>query len=527
MTTTQLLEKQLKDWKTKYANFAFAKEAEVEALNQEICLLKKELVRKDKQIESLYHMIQKIDAKVDELTDQVSELTKENTLLKETIILQNEQIVALKSRINKDSDNSSKPSSTNFFKKPIQNNREKTGRKPGGQIGHKGSSLKQFNDPTEIIEKSKSHCNCGGEIKYGKDYLAKQLVDIDVRMNIIEERIRNGVCIICGKKHAGTFSEEFKNPVQYGNNIKSLITLLNNHACVSINKTTEILNSITDNQLNIADSTVVNIQNALSSNLDITVQSIKRQLIECEVLHADETGCRVNGKVDWIQVFCNKKFTLCGHNEKRGSVAIEDMDILKYFIGILVHDHFSSYYKDNLFTHSECNAHILRYLKNIIETFKHGWAREMIDLLTTILQMKKEHVALGKSSFTTEELTKLSNAYDNILANGQAEYENSILGKKHIKYYNDERLLLKRLLEFKDEHLLFATNFVAPFDNNQAERDIRPFKTKMKVSGCFRSKTSIKSFVKIYSVISTLKKHEMNIYKNIRNVFNGKDLVFS
>ena len=106
-------------------------------------------------------------------------------------------------------------------------------------------------------------------------------------------------------------------------------------------------------------------------------------------------------------------------------------------------------------------------------------------------------------------------------------YEEAIKGKKNISYFNDERLLLKRLREFKDEHLRFITNFEAPFDNNLAERDIRPFKTKTKVSGCFRSDKGIDSFTKIFSFISTLKKHDMNIFKNIHDIFEGKELIFT
>ena len=117
--------------------------------------------------------------------------------------------------------------------------------------------------------------------------------------------------------------------------------------------------------------------------------------------------------------------------------------------------------------------------------------------------------------------------YDFILNKGQQEYEESIKGKKKISYSNDERLLLKRLREFKNEHLRFITDFDAPFDNNQAERDLRGFKTKTKVSGCFRSDKGIVSFTKIYSLISTLKKQNQNIYKNILDIFGGKELTFT
>lgn len=524
-----IFERQLNDWKIKYSNLVIAKEISENKLNEEIKALKKELAQKDKQIDSLYEIIKKMDTRLDALTLQVAELTKENIALKETIVEQSDQIEKLKSRINKDSNNSSKPSSTNGFKKPIQNNREISGKKVGGQLGHKGSGLKQFPDPTEIINKKILFCDatgCDGEVINDNEYTAKQKVDIKIMLEIIEERIYAGICNKCGKRHVGRFSQEYINPIQYGNNIKSLITILNSRCFVSINKTTDILNSITGNQLNISDATVVNIQNSFSNKLEPTINSIKENLIKCNVLHADETGCRINAKTNWVQVFSNKFFTLCSHDKKRGSAPIEDMGVLDYFIGILVHDHFSAYYKNTLVTHSECNAHILRYLKNIKETFKREWAKEMIEHLVDSLDRKKENLALGINSLDSSELEKISIKYSEILEKGQKAYEETIKGKKNISYFNDERLLLKRMREFKDEHLRFITNFEAPFDNNQAERDIRSIKTKTKVSGCFRSDKGTEAFTKIYSLISTLKKQDMNIYNNIGDIFNGKKLTF-
>lgn len=469
MTKLQIQEKQHNDLKIKYSNLVVAKEISENNLKEEITILKKELVQKDKQIVSLYEIILKIDAKVDALTVQVADLTKENIALKETVATQNDQILKLKSRINKDSDNSSKPSSTNGFKKPIQNSREKTGKKIGGQVGHKGFTLYPFSNPTEVFVKKVLECDeCGGEVENTDESTAKQIIDLKFSLQILEERVHSGTCLKCGKKHTAKFSENFINPIQYGNNIKSLITLLNSHGFVSINKTKDILNSISGNLLNISDASIVNIQNSLSEKLENTIESIKANLIKCKVLNADETGCRVNAKTNWVQVFSNKFFTLYGYDKKRGSASMEEMGILDYFIGILVHDHFTAYYKNSLVTHSECNAHILRYLKSIIETFKRDWAKEMIQHLVDTLNRKKQNLTAGITSLNSVELEEISVKYIEILDKGQNAYEEAIKGKKNISYFNDERLLLKRLREFKDEHLRFITNFETPFDNNLA-----------------------------------------------------------
>lgn len=527
MTKIQQLEKQIKDWKIKYDNLRIAKEISENSLKEEIDGLKKELAKKDRLIVDLYSIINKLDAKVDALTVELEAVKKENIELKEKIAEQNDQISNLKARLNKDSTNSSKPSSTDEFKKSIQNNREKSGKKPGGQKGHKGSKLNLFNNPTEITYKEVLTCDsCQSSVRQTQRFESKQLVDIEIKLHIYEERAVIGICEKCGKVHIGKFSENYINPVQYGSGIKSLISILNTHGFVSINKTTDIINSITNNRLNISQGTLINIQKTLAKRLENTVETIKQNLIKSKVLNADETGCRVDSKLQWVQVFSNRKFTLFNYNKNRSAAATKEVGILEYFVGILVHDHFSSYYKNKLATHSECNAHILRYLKNVIEVFKREWAKEMIELLVQVHNEKKELILSNKLELGASRLNEISQQYDTILEKGKAAYEEAIKNKKNKKYFNDERLLLKRLEEFKKEHLLFATNFDAPFDNNQAERDIRPFKTKTKVSGCFRSEDGIKSFTQIASVISTLRKHKLNIFKNIKDVFDNKNLVF-
>lgn len=524
--TKLALEKQLKDWKIKYENLVIKKEISDEKFKYEISLLKSEIKEKDKTIDSLYNLVNKLDTKVEALTLEILELKKENVYLKEVISTQNDQISKLKARLNKDSSNSSKPSSKDGFRKIIQNNRQKSDKKAGGQPGHKGNTIERFSNPTKIIEKKVIVCDCGGEVLNRDNYIAKQIADLEILLNVTEERVFEGYCIKCGRRHIGKFSTDFVNPVQYGSKIKALCTLLSNYAFVPINKIADILCSITDGAINISPGTLVNIQDSFSSELDKYIGIIKENLIESKVLNADETGCSVNGKINWIQVFSNKFFSLYGYNKKRGNACISEMAILDCFIGILVHDHFSSYYKNTLATHSECNAHILRYLKSISEIFKHEWPKEMTKHLISILNEKKKYIEVGKNSFSADELDEISVRYKNILEKGWSEYKSAIEGKKRIKYYNDERLLLKRLGEYEEEHLRFASDFAAPFDNNQAERDLRPFKTKTKVSGCFRSNKGISNFLRTYSVISTLRKHGMSTYSNILKIFRKEKIAF-
>jgi transposase len=197
------------------------------------------------------------------------------------------------------------------------------------------------------------------------------------------------------------------------------------------------------------------------------------------------------------------------------------MNILDLFTGILVHDHFKSYYGYKLMTHAECNAHILRYLQAVIEIMKHPWATDLAELFRDANKLKKHYLALRQNSIDENELARISARYDEILAAGKAQYTAATENKKNISYFNDERLLLIRLREYKQEHLRFLMNFDVPFDNNGSERDARFFKGKSKVAGCFRSEDGAKNYAKIASLISTLRKQGANVYVSINDIFNG------
>ncbi len=172
-------------------------------------------------------------------------------------------------------------------------------------------------------------------------------------------------------------------------------------------------------------------------------------------------------------------------------------------------------------THAECNVHILRYLKAVIEIMKHPWATDLAEFLRAANKLKKNYLAMGRHSMDENKLNSLFAHYDEILEAGRAQYAAATENKKNISYYNDERLLLLRLGEYKQEHLRFLTNFDVPFDNNGPERDARFLKGKVKVAGCFRSEEGAKSYVKIASLISTLRKQNADLYVTINDIFNG------
>lgn len=511
MSTKEILAKQNKDLRTRLSNLKVSKQISEDRLNEEIAVLEKKLIDKDKQV----HMLQSYIKDCELENEKLMKVSNENERLRNDLNI-------LIARINKDSSNSSKPPSTDGFKKPHSGSlRKRSGKKPGGQPGHVGHTLELFAEPNEVIEKKVDACECGGKMLYDGDYDAKQIVDISVIVNVIEERAMKGYCSRCGKFHQGAFSEKYINKVQYGDGIKALVLLLSERGFIPINRTSEIINSLSGGLLKISDGTISNIKTDFANSLGESIDTILNSLRKSSVLNADETGCKVSGKLDWVQVFADDMYTIFGHNEKRGSLAVEDIELLKDFFGVVMHDHFLAYYKYILAIHAECNVHILRYLKSITETYKHKWAPDMAKLLTDANNYKKERIANGMTTAEPHKLKEIMEQYDLILENGLSEYEEAIKGKKKITYYNDERLLLKRLGKYKKEHMLFLENFDVPFDNNGGERSIRFYKNKMKVSGCFRSKEGARNFARIATVLSTARKQNINQYEAIKQLLAG------
>jgi transposase len=249
-------------------------------------------------------------------------------------------------------------------------------------------------------------------------------------------------------------------------------------------------------------------------------------LIAGEVLHCDETGCRVNGKLNWLQIFASGEFTLYSHNKKRGDLGFEGADLLSIYTGILVHDHLKSYYGYDAISHAECNDHIKRYLKTVEDILKHSWAATMAAFLSALNKRKKSLLACG-AYFSREEIDAAFTEYANILDAGDSEYLAAIEGKTHIKHFNYEKCLLRRLREFTKEHLRFVTDAAVPFGNNCAEQSAKEAKRKQKVSGGYRSDSGTKHLARNLSVFVTLRKQKRSVFAEIKNAFNGSPPRFS
>jgi len=470
-----------------------------------------------KQLQETIEQVEKLTAEIREIKSahqmEIAGLKAENeSLRKENTALKAEN-QSLKAIINKDSSNSSKPPSSDAFKK-IFNSREKSGRKPGGQAGHPGRIPVLYENPEHIIDHKRERCSCGGTVVYGEEYQAKQIVELGIRAKVTEHRSYTGVCGRCNATVKNDMP--LQDTITYGETVKACVALLSSEGLVSISRIKTMLCEITGGALDLSEGTIAKWNQELSGKLAPFIQKIKEKLLVQPVLRKDETGIRVANRLQWLHVLSNEVYTLYFSHKKRGNEADKEMGILPEYSGVLVHDHLKGLYH---FTcgHAECNAHILRYLKSAVETNKCVWAVAMIAFLIDAHNTVKAHKAKNIAALEEAVVAEYRARYDEILEQGRLEFFRG--GKKD--YNSEDMKLLRRLKEYKSEHLRFLTDFQVPFDNNLAERDLRMIKSKTKVSGCFRGNEGGTVFATIKSYTSTLRKNSRNIFNGLKDAFLG------
>ncbi len=468
-------------------------------------------------VKNLSSQITALNIDITSLNGKISDLETENKKY-------SSRLAELEAKLNTNSRNSSKPpSSDGLQKNKVVNNRTRSGKKPGGQEGHEGSTLLKSAKPDKIIDKAiPETCCCGYELNEisGCDK-TRQVFDIpEIKIEVTEYRTHEKRCPGCGKVHITEFPKGVTQPTQYGENLKSLISYLTNYQLLPLERAVEAIEDIVG-QI-ISEGTIVNTNQKLFNILEKPVNAIKEGIKESSVVNFDETGIRNQGKTQWLHVACTKDLTFYEVHSKRGKEASQTIGILPEFKGTAIHDHLKSYYAYKDCSHSECNSHNLRYLRDIYENHGQNWPKSMIELL---INLKEQVETLKNNGFAemniTESKTWLKKYHDIIETGIQEDLQKNPqvhIGKKKIKKSKALNLLTK-LKNFDIETLAFMFDFEVAFDNNLAERDLRMQKLRQKISGCFRGDDSAKVFCRIRSYVSTARKNGIKAMDAIKKAF--------
>ncbi len=442
------------------------------------------------------------------------------------IAQQNERIKHLEERLNKNSRNSSKPPSSDGLNKPNPKSlRESSGKKPGAQIGHEGNGFKLLKVPDKTIQHRPNQCRgCqyAGQCHVCSESEIRYEVDIRVDTTVIAHQV---VSLECQHRNnepiSGSFPQNVTGTMQYGANLEALAVTLNTAGMMGIKRTHDILSGVFG--IPISTGTIFSMVRNCSDILGDTVEKIRQKVCELPVVHFDETGVRVDKKLHWVHNASNHEFTYLTVEQKRGTLGMDASGVLPYYKGIAVHDFWSSYYSyDSI--HAACNAHLLREMLNVEENNpEQTWPEEMKALLLRMKAVKEDFVDKEKQALSRYHLHKFSVKYDNIVENARKQnpVENKPSGKRGRPKKGKVRALVERFADYKAAICLFINDFRVPFDNNQAERDLRMVKVKQKVSGCFRTKEGADTFATIMSYVGTANKHGINSYAAIKSAIAG------
>lgn len=422
--------------------------------------------------------------------------------------------------------------------------RRPSGKRPGAQPGHPGHTRPRVEQPDEVVTHAPRECrSCGASLSGG--YLVKserrQVIDLPpIKPWVVEHRALTKRCRSCDELTKGRFPQEVKAAVQYGRGVRARAVYLVNYQLLPYRRAAEVLQDFF--ACPISAGSLRRIVAECAGRALLTEVEIKERLKRAEVLHVDETGLRVAGAGSFVHVASTAQLTHYACDTRRGKAAMDEIGILPAFRGTSVHDGWPAYTYYYQCRHALCGAHLLRELTYIEESHPHQrgeWAEPLAKLLVEIKEAVERARASGRSALTEQEQAELCGRYDKLVRRGlelnpertQRRHQASSgatakPGRGRIPQ-SEARKLVARLERRREEVLRFVTDFQVPFENNQAERDLRMVKLQQKIGGSFRSQEGAREFCRLRGVISTMRKQGRAVLEGIEKVLRGQQLTLT
>lgn len=467
-------------------------------------------------ISFLLSEIRLLRARLDEMTHTVAGLTKQ---LKEKDI----RIQELERQLKKNSQNSSKPPSSDGYRKPApQSLRTPSGKKTGGQPGHKGDSLLAVATPDSVVEIPVTRCSCGEDLSHLPviEVEQRQVFDLPTpRLDVTEYRLAKVCCPSCQTTVTASAPSDVTAPTQYGLRFLSYLAYLHQDQGIPLSRVCQISSDLFEAV--VSEGTILRACQIIDQQLAPFVEHTRELLKRSPVVHVDETSLRVNGRHAWCHVASTARLTLLGLHDKRGREGTNALGVAPHVEGTLVSDFWAPYLSLPS-KHAFCNAHILRELKAISEFEHHLWASEIAAFLLDL----KEKTASRTSLAPEEEQKEILRRFQSLLSRGWAEAgrPEPQKGRGRTKGTPAQNLL-RRLEEHSRQVLAFAFDPALPFTNNQAEQDLRMIKVRQKVSGGFRTTQGARLFLRLKSYTGTLRKRSRDVWRGLLNAMAGRPFI--
>jgi transposase len=429
---------------------------------------------------------------------------------------------------------SHKPPSSDGLAKKTKSRREKSGRKPGGQPGHPGRTLEMVADPHHTVPHAPERCpSCGGTLAdvEATEVERRQVFEVVFSpLEVTEHQVGTKRCPRCGCTARGEFPAWVTQPVQYGPRLLSLLVYLVVFQMIPLKRTRELMVDLFGAP--IGGGTLQTAVERCFTGLAATAQQIQEAIRGAKCVGFDETGVRIDGTLHWWHTASTPELTSYHVHGKRGREGIDAGGILPEFRGRAMHDGWGSYFPYGC-DHGLCNAHHLRELTGLVERGGQEWAAEMIELLVLAHDQVEGARAQGARELDGVTLATIAAEYRRIVTAGweanprPAAPPSEPAGERPRgrQAQSKAQNLLSRLDRYEAETLAFVSDFDVPFDNNQAERDLRMMKVQQKISGGFRSEEGAHCFGRIRGYLATMRKQAQPMLAAIENVFLGHPVV--
>lgn len=444
---------------------------------------------------------------------QYEQLTKEDLIQiiraqNETIEALKKEVEALKHPIPKDSTNSSIPTSKELIKR-TRSQRQKSGKKPGGQPGHQGHRRQRNAAPDKIVQIEASYCeSCGACLSEVEGSVGQIAQEVDIPPIVPVTTQYQQIIKVCGCGHCNCPALPIKAEVTIGPQMTALITYLNVEHSLPYGRLTQITEDVLG--FAISEGTVANKLGRMQSLASGIIQRIKAYVIAAPWTGSDETGTHVGGKKFWQWVWQSPLASYYVVDKRRGYEVVKE-HFTQSYQGVLIHDCWSAQNNTPAGAHQLCHAHLVRNLQYAVDKERSLFAYRVQRLL---LKSQRARDAIWQEGVSAERRQVVIQSY-------QKELE-KLLAMTLTK--PEERRLQKRFIKHQDWIFTFMTFPDVPADNNSSERAIKAAKLKDKVSGGFRSEPGASRFAQLLSLTQTLRKLHLPILDCLKAILAGQDL---
>jgi len=434
------------------------------------------------------------------------------------------RVADLEERLGRTPRNSSMPPSAELFTKPpapSRAERRAAGRKQGKQPGAPGKHLAQVADPDVVVTHAPEACSsCGSGLEDAEvvDVESRQVFDLpEIRLFVTEHMAERRRCS-CGATTKASFPPVATAPACYGPGIRALAAYLAVHQHLPADRMAQLFADVLGAPVSVGAlaQMVTEAAEATGPFLDAT----RALLRDAPAVHFDETGARAVGRLHWVHSASTALLTYIDCHKKRGRAAMDDLGVIGQMSGVALHDGWKPYRHYDV-AHALCNPHHLRELLAVGVRWDQGWANDLADLLREAKHTVESARADGADHLDAATLHSIRVRYGQLVAKGLAANPAPTIGKR-AGYEKKAFNLLRRLDTQRADVLRFTVDFAVPFDNNQAERDIRMVKLQQKISGSWRTLAGAKHFCAIRSYVSTMRKHDADILAGLRLLFEGQ-----